>query len=407
MSNYVQITSFAPKDALLTGNPAKLIKGSEFDPEFAAIAVAIATKYDATNIGSAPVEFNGGSTAAPGVTFTGDTDTGLFRSAANTTGLSTNALARLTIDTTSITTTLPFYMPDGSAANPAAAFSADTDVGIYRVTTNALGFSTSGTRRAYVDATTWVMEVPTYFTDGSAGSPSASFATDTNSGMYRFGADQIGFSTAGTHRMLVSTLGVHVDSGTLFIQDGSVGSPSLAFASDTNTGLYKGASDIGLLVAGGSEGLRWSTQGAGFIDGSAGSPSLFFSQDSNTGFYRATTDQLFFSEGGTGYRIGYRKVPEFSQNAGYTFQAADVGQSTAANSAGNFTIPPSVFSAGDVFMFVNTTGSNCTLVQGSGVTIRLLGTAATTGNRTVGSFGMATIYCQTSTVFLVSGPNVT
>jgi hypothetical protein len=49
LSNYTQVTFFAPKDALLSGNPAKLIKGADVDPELAAIAAAIASKYDATN----------------------------------------------------------------------------------------------------------------------------------------------------------------------------------------------------------------------------------------------------------------------------------------------------------------------------------------------------------------------
>lgn len=50
MSNYSQITSFGPKDALITGNPAKLIKGAEIDPELAAIAAAIQSKLDATSL---------------------------------------------------------------------------------------------------------------------------------------------------------------------------------------------------------------------------------------------------------------------------------------------------------------------------------------------------------------------
>lgn len=49
MANYSQITSFGPKDALVTGNPAKLIKGTEIDPELAAISTAIATKEDSAN----------------------------------------------------------------------------------------------------------------------------------------------------------------------------------------------------------------------------------------------------------------------------------------------------------------------------------------------------------------------
>jgi hypothetical protein len=46
MSNYSQIVTFTPKDALTTGNPAKRILGAELDPEFQAIATAIATKLD-------------------------------------------------------------------------------------------------------------------------------------------------------------------------------------------------------------------------------------------------------------------------------------------------------------------------------------------------------------------------
>jgi len=42
----VKATNFATKDALLAGNPAKIIKGTEIDDEYNAIAVAVATKAD-------------------------------------------------------------------------------------------------------------------------------------------------------------------------------------------------------------------------------------------------------------------------------------------------------------------------------------------------------------------------
>ena len=44
MSNYVKATNFFSKDALLTGNPDKIIRGAEIDNEYNAIATAIATK---------------------------------------------------------------------------------------------------------------------------------------------------------------------------------------------------------------------------------------------------------------------------------------------------------------------------------------------------------------------------
>jgi hypothetical protein len=46
MSNYVKATNFAVKDALASGNPAKIIKGTEIDTEYNAIASAISSKAD-------------------------------------------------------------------------------------------------------------------------------------------------------------------------------------------------------------------------------------------------------------------------------------------------------------------------------------------------------------------------
>lgn len=51
MSDYTKATDFAAKDALLTGNPAKLVKGTEIDTEFNNIATAVATKYDSADLG--------------------------------------------------------------------------------------------------------------------------------------------------------------------------------------------------------------------------------------------------------------------------------------------------------------------------------------------------------------------
>jgi hypothetical protein len=46
MSNYSQTTDFSAKDSLASGNASKVIKGSDVDTEFNAIATAIATKKD-------------------------------------------------------------------------------------------------------------------------------------------------------------------------------------------------------------------------------------------------------------------------------------------------------------------------------------------------------------------------
>jgi hypothetical protein len=49
LSNYTKATNFASKDALSTGNPAKVIKGTEIDAEYTAIASAISSKADSNS----------------------------------------------------------------------------------------------------------------------------------------------------------------------------------------------------------------------------------------------------------------------------------------------------------------------------------------------------------------------
>ena len=53
MTDYTQNVSYAPKDALATGDAAKRIKGTELDAEFSEIATAISSKEDEANKGVA------------------------------------------------------------------------------------------------------------------------------------------------------------------------------------------------------------------------------------------------------------------------------------------------------------------------------------------------------------------
>ena len=46
MSNYTKSTNFATKDSLPSGDPLKIVKGTEIDTEFNNIATAVATKAD-------------------------------------------------------------------------------------------------------------------------------------------------------------------------------------------------------------------------------------------------------------------------------------------------------------------------------------------------------------------------
>ena len=50
MSNYIKTTNFAAKDSLPSGNPAKIVKGTEINTEFDNIAVASATKLNSSTV---------------------------------------------------------------------------------------------------------------------------------------------------------------------------------------------------------------------------------------------------------------------------------------------------------------------------------------------------------------------
>lgn len=49
MTNYVKSTNFATKDTLTSGDPLKIVKGTEINTEFDNIATAVATKADLTS----------------------------------------------------------------------------------------------------------------------------------------------------------------------------------------------------------------------------------------------------------------------------------------------------------------------------------------------------------------------
>ena len=64
MANYTKATNFATKDSLATGNPNKIVKGTELNSEFDAIAVAVATKQDTLPTGII-VMWSGATNAVP------------------------------------------------------------------------------------------------------------------------------------------------------------------------------------------------------------------------------------------------------------------------------------------------------------------------------------------------------
>jgi len=95
---------------------------------------------------------------------------------------------------------------------------------------------------------------------GSASTPGITFTGDLNTGIYSPGADQVAISTGGTVRLSLSTTAV---SSALAIDHplGAVGTPSITFTGDLNTGIYSPAADTLAFVEGGVEAMRIDSSG--------------------------------------------------------------------------------------------------------------------------------------------------
>lgn len=95
-----------------------------------------------------------GTAAAPSHSFTVDTDTGIYQSAADTVGVTAGGVLRLSISAAAVTSLLPVLHPTGSAVLPSITFSGDTNTGIFAVGGfgDILGFATAGLERGRFDS---------------------------------------------------------------------------------------------------------------------------------------------------------------------------------------------------------------------------------------------------------------
>lgn len=96
-----------------------------------------------------------------------------------------------------------------------------------------------------------------------------------------------------------------------------------------------------------------------------------------------------------------RTIPINSQTAAYVLVATDNGKFISITTGG-VTVNASIFSAGQNIVIFNNSSSAQTITQGTSVTMYLSGTTST-GNRTLASYGLATILCVASNTFVITG----
>ena len=96
-----------------------------------------------------------------------------------------------------------------------------------------------------------------------------------------------------------------------------------------------------------------------------------------------------------------------SQTAAYVAVAGDAGKMISITTGG-VTINNSVFSAGNIVTIYNNSASSQTITQGTGVTLQWAGqSASTTGNRTLGLYGIATIVFLSASSAVITGSGLT
>lgn len=160
--------------------------------------------------------------------------------------------------------------------------------------------------------------------DGAVGAPAYSYASDPDSGMYRVGSNNLGFTAGGTLVMRAQfagttrTLVIGDGTGTAnFTLDGAAGgNRDIVMQSGSSTrwvyrinataesGSNVGSDfelnrrdDVGVSLGNAVRIMRATGQWL-FEDGSAAAPELSFAVDTDTGIYRTSTNSIAVSAGG-------------------------------------------------------------------------------------------------------------
>ena len=111
-------------------------------------------------------------------------------------------------------------LANGTGNSPSVTFASDTDTGLYRSASNVLGVSANGTASHLFKSDGSEPQVPLKVTDGSVSAPSLTFASDTNLGLYRSAADTLSVTTGGAERAYFDDDGLTIKNrGDLRLQE--------------------------------------------------------------------------------------------------------------------------------------------------------------------------------------------
>ena len=277
------------------------------------------------------------------------------------------------------TMTGALVVPLASAATPSLTFTGDLNTGIYSPGADQVAVATNGVQRLTVDTAATTSTLPVVHPLGAVGTPSITFTGDLNTGIWSPAADTVAASTAGSERLRITSTGL-VGIGT--------SSPTYLLQAAGTIASVNSFGNFAALQAAGGTGFRWTLSNDGTfrlqrtLDGFASaSIPIFINSSDRVGI--GTTSPAGILDLVTGTNRGY-----FDDSAGSLFRL------NAVNAANSAYAPLTI--NGSVLTF-QTAAAECARIDSSG---RLLvGTSSAPSvlstqakfNLAVGDEGAATI----------------
>lgn len=144
--------------------------------------------------------------------------------------------------------TFPLEAPDGTAGAPSYTFSGDTNTGIYRVGSDSIGITMGGSTALTIGSANITSNMKIFGVDGGAGNPTFGFKDDTDTGIYRPATGQIGLSMNGSNKLTFGASGEILIAGTTAGSSGQVltsgGSGSTMSWTDASGGISNSAGNL-------------------------------------------------------------------------------------------------------------------------------------------------------------------
>lgn len=264
--------------------------------------------YGDWNLGggtSSEISLSDGSASAPSLNFTSETDLGIYKSGSAALGFASSGGPIATLTPTSFNSN-SFRAASGFATEPAYSFTGSTSTGIYSSSSGSVDVSSSGTKVFDFSTSGNTSTEPVYLPDGTASAPSLSFTSEPDLGLYKAGTGQLGVGVQGGSSAIFSSSGITLPSS---------GTPSITFSSPGATTSAIDGSTTGALnfYNAGTRSAAITSAGTQFYtpyvasesgpfeapDGSQTAPSLSFITDPTLGFFHDGTNTIGVGIGGT------------------------------------------------------------------------------------------------------------